>query len=1037
MPLKNRTLSFWSVAACLVASAAAVLPLEPWSRARSSRCAFEVEVQSEQSGLAQIYYDLGGGMNEPDSALQPVIAGQPARLRFVLPYGRCQALRFDPLDRDTRMTISGARIVDGSGRVLASFAPGQFKPEFQIEALTVKDGKLLVVTSAGATDPRMRISLKAPIDIERPSVWTEIAAAFMAAVGLLLVVAWARDSGFVRLDERARRAWTAACASPAWAVAAAALLSTAVANFPVIFAGKSLVSPNLGVALLYGQSPWLPGAQSFEAGDPHKADVAALLWHHLPLSMIERSALFRDGELPLWNRYDSAGLPLLGQGQSCFGDLLQVLPILANGASWAWDLKLLLAKWAFACGIGLCAWRLFRHLPTAILTAVSAAFMGFFVYRINHPAVFSVCYSPWILYCWLRCLDARSARGGILWMVALIGANWAEVCSGTAKEAYVLLVSMNFSGLCLLLLCERPVRAKARLLGGLLAAGVAFALLSSPLWYTFYRALKGAYTSYNAPLALQIQPGMFIGLFDEAFYRPFQLQSGVINPSANFYLFVGFLWALVRWRALLADRRATALLASALPALLLVFGVISPALVARVPLLGNILHIDNTFSCALIVILAVFSGFGWRDAWERLGSSDGRRDAGLVVAIMLVLFGAYLGTAQAVLRSEYASVTWGRLIKVDPFIHAYGWSLLAGAAVLLWALARLRRPGAPAAAALILAVLAFGSFHWREGLKLGGEYSDYVVRPTKRVDLQADSPSVDAVLARMDTPARAMGFHNDLLPGWSIVYGLEGISGPDALMNPFYREFMDAAGFNRVWDWRFIVEPGEVPRLKPALDSLGVRFYLGYHMGDQKPGSELGHILASDMDVYESRSAWPRAFFTDSIAVYSDVGQFCSWMKAGDGRPFAGIQHSDWVKLNPLPRVSGDLGTRKVVAAANYALTTNATSFTVAAPGPGFIVLTEAYEKDNFRATVNGKAAPYVRINHAFKGIYVDGPGAYEVRFEYWPRGLSATLALSGVGLGLVLLALIGAALAPGSRPGAGLATGRRASEAAGGTGPL
>jgi len=984
-------------------------------------------VQSEESGLAQLYYDVCSGFNEPDSSIQPVVAGRPALLRFPLPYGRYQALRFDPLDRDTRMVVSEARIVDGSGRVLASFWPEAFAPDFEIRSLAASEGKLHLETTENATDPRTRIRLQGVVDIPRPPVWREIALAFAASIGLVLVLGWARDSASVRLGGRARAAWEAASRSPAWAVAAAALLGTAVANVPVIFAGRSVVSPNFGVALLYGQNPWLPGASS-DVGDAHKADVAALLWHHLPLSMVERRALLHDGELPLWNRYDSAGLPLLGQGQSCFGDPLQLLPILADGAGWSWDLKLLLAKWAFAFGIGLCVWRAFRHLPTAALTAVSAAFMGFFVYRVNHPAIFSMCYAPWILYCWLRSMDARSPRGTLLWLVALIGANWAEMCSGTAKEAYVLLLSMNFSGLCLLALGERPWREKARLGAAFAGSGIAFAMASSPLWYTFSHALGGSYTSYNAPMAFQIQPGMLIGLFDEVFYRPFQLQSGVINPSANFFILVGLLWALVRWRALAADRQAAVLLVSSLPAALLVFGVISPGLIAHVPVLGNILHVDNTLSCALIVLLSVVSGFGWRDAWTRLGSGEARRDAGLVVALLVVLLCAYLGTAQAVLRSEYAAYTWGRIVTVAPFIHAYGWSLLIAAAGLLWAIDRWRRTGEATPVVLLLAFASFGAFHWREGLKLGGEYADYVVRPTRRADLQARSPAVDAVLSRRDAPSRVLGFHNDLLPGWSIVYGLEGISGPDALMNPYYREFMDAAGFTRIWDWRYIVEPADVAKQRPVLDLLNVRFYLGYHLGPQRPGAGLVRVLAADMDVYESPSPWPRAFFTDSAAVYGDVGQYCSWVKAGDGRPFAAVAHADWAAIVPAPRVSGDLGARKVVAAEHYALTTNSTSFTVAATGPGFIVLTEAYEKDDFRATLNGKPAPYLRVNHAFKGIYVDAAGTYDVRFTYWPRGLTGTLILSGVGMGLIALALLAAAFAP--------ATGRRASAGAGGSGP-
>ena len=75
--------------------------------------------------------------------------------------------------------------------------------------------------------------------------------------------------------------------------------------------------------------------------------------------------------------------------------------------------------------------------------------------------------------------------------------------------------------------------------------------------------------------------------------------------------------------------------------------------------------------------------------------------------------------------------------------------------------------------------------------------------------------------------------------------------------------------------------------------------------------------------------------------------------------------------------------------AEEYKLTTNTTSFTVKATGPGFIVLTEAYERNNFHATLNGDRVPYIRVNHAFKGDSCRLlAGTYRVEFEYYPRGL-------------------------------------------------
>jgi hypothetical protein len=1003
--MKRYGLTLPSVLACLFFAVAAVIPFQPWSRSRSSSYSFEIEAQSSEPGLVQLYYDVGRGENEPDSALQPIVAGKSTMLRFALPCGTYRGLRFDPLDRDARMTFSGARIVDGSGRTFRPFAPGQFQATHEIRSVVVGEGNFTIEMEPGATDPHMAINLTGAFTIPRPQTWREIAEAFAASIVALLLAGWVWRSQKLGLPKAARSFWKSASASPGRTLAGAALLATMVANYPVVFAGKSFVSPNLGVALLYGSGPWLPGPQSGEAGDPHKADVAALLWHHLPLSRIEHQAVFHEGELPLWNRYDSSGLPLLGQGQSCFGDPLHLIPLFANGASWAWDLKFLLAKWLFASGVGLCVWRVFRHLPSAILTTISVAFIGFFVFRINHPAVFSLCYSPWILYCWIRCMDARSSQRLVIWLAALIGANWTEMNSGTAKEAYVLLIMMNFAGLCLLLTSARTMREKLGLLLAFVATGGAFAMIASPVWYTFYRALKVSYTSYNLPVVFQIEPGMFIGLFDEAFYRPFQFQSGVVNPSANVFVLIGLLWAAVRWRSLLANPGALGLFLASIPALALVFGVVPPALVARVPFLGNILHIDNSFSCALVVLFAVLSGFGWREAWDRLGTSDGRREAVFVVALFLLILGAYLGTAQTVLRSSFAANTWGRNITLEPFIHGYAWSLVAGAAIFLAALHGMRRRASATPALLICTLIGFGALHWREAFQIGEGFSDYVVRPAKRTILFAESQAIEGIIARRNDPARVLGFHNDLLPGWSIVYGIEGISGPDALMNPYYREFMDAAGVNRVWDWRYIVEPAEVAKFKTIFDLLNVRFYVGYHLGQNRPGNEVTEILSADMDTFESKTAWPRAFFTDGAAVYSEVGQYCSWVKAGDGRPFAAVQDKDWAAFSPAPRVSGDLATRKIIAASNYRLTTNTTSFTVSAPGPGFIVLTEAFEKDNFRATLNGSPVPYFRVNHAFKGIYVDAAGTYDVRYEYWPRSLTTSLILAGMGLVLVALA--------------------------------
>src|SRR5262249_25016552 len=137
---------------------------------------------------------------------------------------------------------------------------------------------------------------------------------------------------------------------------------------------------------------------------------------------------------------------------------------------------------------------------------------------------------------------------------------------------------------------------------------------------------------------------------------------------------------------------------------------------------------------------------------------------------------------------------------------------------------------------------------------------------------------------------------------------------------------------------------------------------------------------------------------TDRLAVYQRPTDLVQLVNSGDGRPFAAVQSED---VPAPPALSGDLVGRTVVAARDYELTTNSTSFEVTAPGPGVIVLQESWLSDDFQVAVNGRPAKYLRVNHAFKGVAVYAPGTYRVSFTYRPRRFTLALWLCGVGTAL------------------------------------
>ena len=1030
-----KAFTFTTLLAAALFSAVVVVPFLPAAKTSSGPGLFwlEVRLTSSAPGIPQLYYDSGSGVSETASSQSqaPWVPGTRIA-RLPVPAGQYRAFRFDPTTRDGTVTIESMRLLAIGGRVIREIALRELQPAHDIQSLRAHDGRLEVTVTPGANDPQLVVNFTPPLVIV--ATFAELSHGFLpralAVFASLAVLLFALNS-LPRVRAAFASGALALAARPARAVALVAALAVIASAYPVVFLGKSYVSPNLGTILLYDAYPALPGYTDAETVDVKGSDVGAIMWQHVPFSMVQHRAL-ASGELPLWNRYNAGGVPLLAQGQSMFGDPLHLFVILANGASWAWDIKYLVAKWLFATALGLTVLRLaspkspassvsqfpdfpLSHFFPALIVALAAPFVGFFLYRLNHPAFFSLCYAPWALYCWLRVTQSASRRALALWAAGLILANTALMHSGTVKEAYMLLVSLNFSGVCLLLAHASPWRDRLGKLAALAWAGAIFLLLNAPVWATFLTTLKNAYTGYNAVSAFQIQPALLLGAFDELFYRPIMPEQRTFDPSANFLILLGLLYFLATLRHHFTHRAAVALAASSLLPLSLAFGLIPAAWIVQVPFLANIAHLDNTFTCVLIVLWSVLAGVGFAAAARRLGTPEGRADLVVSGLLLFALVFAWIAFRQAVHRSLFGTGTTfsplnpGDTIPVHPFVWASLVALLA-ASVLLAVIAHrtlaLRRltPAAALLFALCAAVLL-----WRHGLHAATVgFDNYTARPTLRTDFHAKSESVEFLrAAQKKEPARGFGLHGNFFPGWTAAYGLETIHGPDALVNPFMRElvtaFVATPAIERWWDWRLYVDVANVPLALPLLDALNVRYYLDLQSDQGVLGRALKLLKVSDLDIYESPTAWPRAFFTDRLDVYDQPADFVQKIKSGDGRPFAAAQRADVISQTALAILPRTLATRTVAPATGYRLTENTTSFDVRANQHGVIVLSEVFWPGDFRAELNGKKVPVVRLNHAFKGVVVEAAGDYHVTFRYVPKNFPRNLALCG--LGTVLLA--------------------------------
>lgn len=500
----------------------------------------EVSMTSSRGGTARAFFDIGAGINGRDSTGLPLQREQRTLYRFPLPQADYRAIHFHPADRDnSEIVIHGIRILDLFGNLVRKFSPAEMVAGNSISHFEVTDRDVILRIATGEKEPILVINPGDPISlhIAAPTRWICGLRVWVACFLPLSVagILWLLFAP--RLWRKVTPGWEHVAAwgrsNPRRVILTLSIISAVVSCYPVVFFGRSFVSANT-VPLLYPGIPTLPGYQDTRSEDFKGSDAGATMWHDVPNSFIQSRSLARDGELPLWNRYNSSGVTLLGQGQSMFGDPLHMVVVAAAGEAWAWDLKFLLAKALFCTGLGLAVYASSKNLSVALLLTCSSAFIGFFSYRFNHPAFFSLCYAPWLLLRWFEITRAPSVRSAAQWAAVLLLVSWTELNSGTAKEAYMLLLSLHGCGF--LVFCLSTTVFRVRKLIDLAVVGVVLLLIASPVWLTFFDALRRAYVPYkDAARAFQIQPGLLVGFFDDIFYRAVNPGDFVYNPSMNLF----------------------------------------------------------------------------------------------------------------------------------------------------------------------------------------------------------------------------------------------------------------------------------------------------------------------------------------------------------------------------------------------------------------------------------------------------------------------------------------------------------------------
>lgn len=115
-----------------------------------------------------------------------------------------------------------------------------------------------------------------------------------------------------------------------------------------------------------------------------------------------------------------------------------------------------------------------------------------------------------------------------------------------------------------------------------------------------------------------------------------------------------------------------------------------------------------------------------------------------------------------------------------------------------------------------------------------------------------------------------------------------------------------------------------------------------------------------------------------------------------------GLQHVAVVEPHATPEgmllTASDATSSPLRAARLHRLSPNAAMITIRTEAPSLLVFVESWDP-GWRARLNGREVPVLRVNGIFQGILLPAAGQHVAEFRYWPRSLAPTLAVAAAGL--------------------------------------
>jgi hypothetical protein len=778
---------------------------------------------------------------------------------------------------------------------------------------------------------------------------------------------------------------------PVLAILLVSLLAVVINCYPVIFCGRSYVSPACTGPMVYTWWPPLPQMGNTPQVHRHGSDTWAMMIWGVPAGFIESRSLLEHGELPLWNRYSHAGITHIGQAVSMLGDPLHLIVIIGHGSAGAWDIKFLAAKFLFCVGFGLLILRLFGSGLLSLIYTALATYCGAFFYIYNHPVFFVFSYAPWILLSALALLDLQSrrpVRWGLVWLLV----NFACFNAGYVEAAVILIGGLNLAAVAYALALCRKVADSAKVLGRMAAGTLLFLGLTAPVWMSFLMSLEGSYSAHSEVRVLRLEFMSLPGAFDDLFYLLLSEKDSelAIAPGTSLLVLAGCILSVLRWRQLKGEPFFWVNSSAIVLCGGCVFGWIPTSVLATIPLINRVGHSYADFSCLLVIYLTIQSAYGFKCLAKE---ENFRRAAVDFLWMSLIFVGMVLAYCFGI---THQPIPWNYFLCAG-----------AGAvgAPLLFAFLKTRHRQISAIGWAGVIILAFVP-HFRFGFYSFGN-EDLLMLPGPRVVLDAPSHAIDQIKKDQSGPFRVVGLEWNFYGDYSAVYELEDIRSCAPLSNgEFISLLRKFPGVN--FDGKWMIKLEDPVQAQPLLNLLNVKYLLAPPDVSVRGQSGFRITDRSDFGVLENPDVWPRAFFSDRVVSITSNEEFINHLLKNGPQPFIALTREE-IDQQPGLRQLETTKPAAVFPATHYQLLPNSTAFDVHATTAGMVCLTEGQAKD-FTALANNEPKKVLTVNRAFKGIYLDQPGDYHIQFIYRPRHwrLACTLFWISAGVVIALVATAG-----------------------------